>query len=1156
MAQQVRSQLQMMLLQQSGPASLPLSNLAPDQFLGFLRKVERTVLDERLAPTLAYWSSQNAQRLLPAEHALRELKRDSFCVSVFSESRLELADEWCFLMESQRMSMIVYGQQDLEQTSGIVFQCNGSLDPAVVRQAFNKMLPIWQFIDLSESNRLEDARSNVGQTGSTPQLMQWARGEWDVFRPVTSEMPAPTLPPPSPPEEPVSSEPAFFASSAPVAAELQTLPALPKLPMPGMMTPAQEEQLAAQVSEAGLPIEAQEIIRSIIQQLRQSSDLSQILQMSVEKLTQATNADRGLIWQIEGDELAVTNEYSRQDHHCFIGNQLSQEESTAIVLEFIQRFPSDSGSGVIAIPDTMHDQKLRKISPTLTSLTELGDVRAKLIAQLRCRGEIRGFVEIQQCSRTREWSNQDAAVVQAVTEMLSVVVAQAFDQTKMKSDAQEMKLLNEIANLFRESRGLKGRDMLVKSARLVAEHIGFENCQIYLYNADDGGLIPNIGDEREPVELDAKDNPFVTVYETGKGKMINAEFSRRGDPYFEHETALVVPLISEGERLGVLGLWSRLPNRPQLNPQDKDLALNIAGQLANIVRADQAITQIRADQAREALINHVSEEIKQSLKEADEILETFVEALREHLDLSLTVVTLYDVEEQKFTKSKVRSDGTLGQEFDAPGFCEQLFNASMVQLKEDNNVFMQPEQISEALGGIPCDPIKSATLVPLIHAGNFKGALCMVSCDRQRPYGEKDMKMVNDLADRVAVVISHAELFAQVERQAVTDPMTGLYNRRYFNEQLTKEIDRFQRFGRPFSYIIIDLDYLKKINDTLGHQYGDAAIKHIAAVLKKKVRDVDTAARYGGEEFVLLLPETDTKAAKQAGERFCAAIRENPVEGIGVITASVGVSTFPVDASDREKLTETADQALYLAKHRGRNQVCSVSEDLIPSLQERGEEALEVQQHAIKQKAEEMASIDLKLIAEHGILGIMGAIIKIIEARDAYTKDRSPKAAEYATKLAQALHLSKDHQTIISLAAILNNVGKIALPEEVLQKPGPLTEEERKLIETSPTLGAKILEPAKHLQRVATVIEAYHEHYDGTGYPKHLKAEQIPLESRIICLIDSYIAMISDRPYRKALSHEEAVQQIRDGAGKEFDPRLVKLFLSILEKEAPTASRK
>src|SRR5262249_36304098 len=152
-------------------------------------------------------------------------------------------------------------------------------------------------------------------------------------------------------------------------------------------------------------------------------------------------------------------------------------------------------------------------------------------------------------------------------------------------------------------------------------------------------------------------------------------------------------------------------------------------------------------------------------------------------------------------------------------------------------IFLSANEMRQVLQSDIPGNIKSATLVPLIHAGNFKAALCMISVDLTLPFSEKDMKMVANLSGRVAVVVSHAELFAQVERQAVTDPMTGLYNRRHFSEQMSKEIDRFQRFGRPFSYIIVDLDYLKKINDSLGHQFGDSAIKHISTVLKKQVRD-------------------------------------------------------------------------------------------------------------------------------------------------------------------------------------------------------------------------------------------------------------------------------------------------------------------------------
>ncbi len=1173
----------MMLLQQAGMASLPLSSLSPDAFLGFLRSVEQLVLDEQLNPIVVYWSSQQAKRLLPKGQRYRELMRDTFCVSVFSEERADAADEWCFLVESQLLSLIVYGQQSGDQSAGTVFQCAASLSPDLVRQAFGKMLPVWQFIDLAEANRLEDARKNMPPAGTSNLMARRCRELWPVVKVPTREFARPgepaalSAPPPlrppavSLPEiSPCPGEAATVPTPEPDAG--QEAPALPATPAPSrasrfmafadspLTAPA---DLVAPPDAIGarpslLPA-AQEIIRDIIGQLRHSDDTQTILQTSIEKLSLFMRAHRGLIWQVQDGELAVTHEYASNGYNCFAGNRLGSQDSTAILLEFLSRFPEESAAGVISVPDTHLDTDLHKKSPTLASLIELGDVRARLVAQLRCRGIFSGFLELQHCGQTRSWTDTDAHVLQSVAEMLSVVVQQSKDQSRIQSDAQEMKLINEIAGLFRESKGQRSHDVLVQSVALVASHLGFVRSQIYLFSPEDDLLVPQMAHgNAEPVALSVKDNPFVAVFESGRVRKINLEPSRKGDPYFKHDTALVVPLLSEGERLGVLGFWQRMPGRIELRQKDEDLVLNISGQLATFIRADQAIAQIRDDQARAALINRVVTEIRNSLKEVDQLLETLVEALQEYFLLGLCVVSLYDGHAQDFTKTKTAGALNEGASPLAPNFGEKLFLSLLDELKQGQVIFLGRGEIDEKLAerGIAVPEFaRMATLVPLVHGGELRAALCMVSADRARPYPDKDLQMVCDVAERVGVVISHAQLYAQVEQQAVTDPMTGLFNRRYFNEQLSRELDRFQRHGHPFSYIIIDLDYLKRINDNLGHQFGDAAIKHIAAVLKRQVRDVDTAARYGGEEFVILLPVTDVKSARIAAERICNAIREKPVEGVGTVTASVGVSTFPTDATDRDSLTELADQALYLAKHRGRDQVCSVSEDLKPSLAKRGQEALEVQQEAMRARAAQYASIDLGLIAEHGVLGIMGSIVKLIEAKDAYDQSRSPRAADYATRLAQALHLSKEHTTIISLAAVLHNVGKLAVPEELLKKPGPLTPEERKIIEQSPEVGARILEPARHLHRVAAVIEAYHEHWDGTGYPKRLKGEEIPLESRIIALVDAYIAMTSDRPYRQALPPEQAIELIKQGAGKEWDPRLVKLFVSLMQRQSAGAKK-
>lgn len=1255
MAEPGRTQLQMMLVQQAGPGALPLSILNESNYLPFLRTVEQLAIDERLAPVVVYWSRHTAAKLLPMGQRYKDLMRDAFCVSIFSEDRNDPPDEWCFLIESRGLCLIVYGQQALEAPESGKYQCSGSMDPQIVRQAFNRLLPNWQHVDLDDSNRLEDARVNLGPCGSAPPYVQKIRAAWPVVKaPIQQQtlLLQPTDLNSGKDEsyqrdisnlfsdsagsggkiqpiavEPGTAEPAYKYSQpfsttrnqipaiapvqqrvGPAVVETAIVPPAPPVlddqefappsidsgPISGMGVPpgdggkgnkrgrgARKEQGPPGVPDesdegnSAFPFAAQAIISDIIGQLRHSNDLNSILQFAIEALTQVSGAERGLIWQVVGDQLAVTNEYAVSGHTCFAGNQLGSQESTAIVLEFLSRFPDESGAGVISIPDTSQDTNLHKMSPTLSSLIELGDVRARLMVQLRSRGIFSGFLELQQCGKTREWSRQEATVLQSVAEMLSVVVQQSFDQSKIEQDAREMKLINEIASLFRESRGQTSQDSLVKSVMLVAEHMGFTHSQIYLYTPEDGILTPQIQDGGSaPVDLSLKDNPFVAVFESGRGKIVNAEFTRRGDPFFGHDMALVLPLVSEGERLGVIGLWQRLPNKLQFRPQDRELGLTIAGHLSNVIRADQAIMQIRADTARAALINKVSSEIRQSLKEVDQIMETLVTSLHEYFGLSLTVVSLYDASIDDFTKSKKVGEATASSihppdsdealAIATHNFGEHLFFACLEELKEGKTIFMSAEDMKRRLdehGIVRPENLRGATLVPLVHAGKIKAALCMVSNNRARPLAEKDMKMVADLADRVAVVVSHAELFAQVEQQAVTDPMTGLFNRRYFQEQLAKEIDRFQRFGHAFSFIIVDLDYLKKINDTLGHHFGDAAIKHIANVLKRNVRDVDTVGRFGGEEFVVLLPETDFQHSRMVAERICNAIRERPIEGVGTITASLGLATFPYDAQDKEKLFELADQALFLAKHRGRNRVCSVSEDLMPSLKDGAPPVMHVDRMPPKSKDEvamEQATeagalqstlIDLNLVAEKGILGVFAQIIKAIEQKDAYGAERSPRAYSYASRIAQACRIAKEESEIISLAAVLSNLGKIAVPEEILQKQGPLTDEEMEIVKRSPTIGAKLLEPAKLLYKVAQIIEAYHENWDGSGYPKGLKENQIPPGARIISLVDAYTAMTSDRPYRKSLTKQEAMQILQEGAGKRWDPVLVKMFVAILNKD-------
>lgn len=706
--------------------------------------------------------------------------------------------------------------------------------------------------------------------------------------------------------------------------------AFPEEQEPGLNPSPQ--QRAARLSEnmTYLPA-AESIIREIIGRLRHSSDLLEILQLAVERMVKALGADRGLIWQVSGDRLVVSNEYATGATECFVGNKLAPQEAAALTLEFLACFPDDADRGVLAISDVTKDRRLSKISTTLSSLMELGEVRARLIAQLRCRGVLSGFVELQQCSGPRQWSPDDISIAESVAEILSVVVRQSFDQKRIEDDAQKMKLINEIANLFRESRGLNSRDALGRSVRMAAQGMGFCESQIYLWQEEAHALIPQLTDRNDaPITLENRSNPFAQVYSTGNYRTLNTEYTKKADPHFGHDTAVVIPLNCEGRRIGVLGLWKLTSEHQGIRPQDIDLALTVATQLANVIHAEDALAQLHADRSREALINKVSNEIKQSFKDVDQVCHTLVTALSGYFNLSLCSVYLWDAWARKYNPPQITYKCPVEAQAVVLLLAEKLLEHTHSALLDGRSVFLNSAEIASLIPphirgdyGVS----NNAIVIPMINTGQLKAALLLVSEQAAPPAG-KDMHMVQTLADQIAVVLSHAELFVQVEQQAVTDPMTGLYNRRYFSEHLSKEIDRHQRFGHPFSCVLCDLDHLKHINDTFGHQYGDAAIKHVASTLQSTARDVDTVSRYGGEEFLILLPETGRQAARAAAERFCKAIRESAVEGLGTVTASIGVATFPDDATDKEQLLMKADKALYQAKHQGRNQVQSFSRDV------------------------------------------------------------------------------------------------------------------------------------------------------------------------------------------------------------------------------------
>lgn len=413
-------------------------------------------------------------------------------------------------------------------------------------------------------------------------------------------------------------------------------------------------------------------------------------------------------------------------------------------------------------------------------------------------------------------------------------------------------------------------------------------------------------------------------------------------------------------------------------------------------------------------------------------------------------------------------------------------------------------------------------------------------------------------AQQIELAITIADLFEAVKNQAATDALTTLFNRRFFEEALNKECTRANRMKQPFTVIALDLDYLKQINDKYGHSYGDLAIITVANVLKKNARSIDVAARMGGEEFNLLLPGVDSKGGLIAAERIRSAIADCKLDQIGKITASIGVATFGEHSDNVDELLEIADQAMYVAKRNGRNQVqlakpiaevpwqeVAINTFLDILSKKRIPISKEISKNLCKKLSK--SNIDEKATPKDMLYSVADMLAKTYNPQ---CKGVTKSKVQLATRLAKLFDLSKEEVDKLRIATLLYDIGNLMIPKELLLKTDPLTEEEKSEIKKHPIIAAReILKPISEVQDIIPIIEHHHENWDGSGYPGKVSGEKIPLSSQIILIIDAFFALLEPRSYRKALSVEEALEIIQKESNKKWNPSLVKEFMALIKTE-------
>jgi diguanylate cyclase (GGDEF)-like protein len=359
-------------------------------------------------------------------------------------------------------------------------------------------------------------------------------------------------------------------------------------------------------------------------------------------------------------------------------------------------------------------------------------------------------------------------------------------------------------------------------------------------------------------------------------------------------------------------------------------------------------------------------------------------------------------------------------------------------------------------------------------------------------------------------------------RLALTDPLTGLGNHRHFHERLERELQNAVEQETPVTLCFVDIDDFKKINDRFGHPSGDRVLSQVAG----KLRQSGEAFRLGGDEFALLLADHDEGMALTAANSIVERIATTvDFEHIGTVTVSAGLATFPVQGHGRDELIRLADSALYWAKEHGKNRVRLYRPELV-----------------------ELA--ELKRLAagpdKAARYRAAASLAKAVDARDTYTGNHNERVGELAARVAARLGLDPEQVELTRLAGSLHDLGKLAIPEEILRKPGTLTDSERLVLERHPQIGFRMLD-SLGVDPVAGLVLHHHERWDGAGYPDGLSGDRIPLGARIIFVTDAYDAMTTDRIYRAKRSSEAALAELERCAGTQFDPGIVAAFAEELE---------
>jgi diguanylate cyclase (GGDEF)-like protein/putative nucleotidyltransferase with HDIG domain len=601
-------------------------------------------------------------------------------------------------------------------------------------------------------------------------------------------------------------------------------------------------------------------------------------------------------------------------------------------------------------------------------------------------------------------------------------------------------------------------------------------------------------------------------------------WSEEKDEIESKEIEILIPLISRDRLIAILVLGKKKSGRYSL--EEYNIITNITDRVAVTMEKEYLSDQLRERETELSVINNCSTIVASSLN-IQEIFGSFIEELKKIVDVNWASIVL--VEEEGLCcvalSSKEGSTYQIGEKI-------PMLSSGTGWVVTNKKPLTESDLSKEIRFSTGNDFYEQGMLsmiyLPLIAKGEVIGSLILASRETDA-YSQQHIKLLEQLASQIAMPLENARLYAETEEKARVDELTGLLNRRSLDEMIDSEISRHSRYGGKFALAILDLDSFKSFNDTKGHLAGDTLLGQVGNIIRNKIRNSDQAFRYGGDEFAILLPQTTIEAASQVTERVRESIATELDTGDINITASIGLASWPEDGMSHSDIIAAADLTLYRAKWSGGNRIFCASGTL--------------------SNLYFTESSTSKKDSNNRIVSIIYNLAETIDSRTIRTRNHSKKVAEYAITLGKALEINTIGLKQLEACALLHDIGKINISDEILDKTDDFTDEDWAIIKNHPQLGANIISNIPKLSRSADGIWHHHENFDGTGYPHGLKGKDIPLDARILAIASAFDISISNNKDSGSATVPAALEEIKKSAGTKFDPYLVEKFVALYEKK-------